>query len=178
MDLGALTVQQYPDREGRLAEWARAIVRGPTTDALSLLKDLSAAVPAAILYQDREEEGTQTPVETLDRGWGSCRDFAVLFAEAARSLGFGARIVSGYLRDVDQAGVRSVGAGATHAWAEVYLPGAGWITFDPTNRSVGGANLIPVAVVRDIKQAVPVAGSFVGPADALIGMNVEVSVTG
>jgi transglutaminase-like putative cysteine protease len=73
-----------------------------------------------------------------------------------------------------------VGAGATHAWAEVYVPGAGWITwitFDPTNRSVGGANLIPVTVVRDIKQAVPVAGSFVGPSDALIGMTVEVSVT-
>jgi transglutaminase-like putative cysteine protease len=178
MDLGALTVQQYPDTDGRLAGWARAIVRGPTTDTLSLLKDLSAAIPNAILYQDREEEGTQTPVETLARGWGSCRDFAVLFAEAARSLGFGARIVSGYLKDADPAGVRSVGAGATHAWAEVYVPGAGWITFDPTNRSVGGANLIPVAVVRDIKQAVPVAGSFVGPSDALIGMNVEVSVTG
>jgi transglutaminase-like putative cysteine protease len=178
MDLGALTVRQYPDPEGRLAGWARAIVRGPTTDTLSLLKDLSAAVPAAILYQDREEEGTQTPVETLERGWGSCRDFAVLFAEAARSLGFGARIVSGYLRDADPAGVKSVGAGATHAWAEVYVPGAGWITFDPTNRSVGGANLIPVAVVRDIKQAVPVAGSFAGPSDALIGMSVAVSVTG
>jgi transglutaminase-like putative cysteine protease len=178
MDLGALAARQYPDTDGRLAGWARAIVRGPTTDTLSLLKDLSAAVPAAIMYQDRDEEGTQTPVETLARGWGSCRDFAVLFAEAARSLGFGARIVSGYLRDADAAGFRSVGAGATHAWAEVYVPGAGWITFDPTNRSVGGANLIPVAVVRDIKQAVPVAGSFVGPSDALIGMNVEVSVAG
>jgi transglutaminase-like putative cysteine protease len=177
-DLGALTVQQYPDPEGRLAGWARAIVRGPTTDTLSLLRDLSASIPNAILYQDREEEGTQAPVETLARGWGSCRDFAVLFADAARILGFGARIVSGYLRDADRAGVRSVGAGATHAWAEVYVPGAGWITFDPTNRSVGGANLIPVAVVRDIKQAVPVAGSFVGPSDALIGMTVEVSVTG
>lgn len=177
-DLGALTIQQYPDPEGRLAGWARAIVRGPSTDTLSLLKDLSASIPNAILYQDREEEGTQTPVETLARGWGSCRDFAALFAEAARSLGFGARIVSGYLKDADPSGVRSVGAGATHAWAEVYVPGAGWITFDPTNRSVGGANLIPVAVVRDIKQAVPVAGSFVGPSDALIGMTVEVSVTG
>jgi transglutaminase-like putative cysteine protease len=178
MDLGALTVRQYPDPEGHLDGWARAIVRGPTTDTLSLLKDLSAAVPAAILYQDREEEGTQTPVETLARGWGSCRDFAVLFAEAARSLGFGARIVSGYLRDADTAGVRTVGAGATHAWAEVYVPGAGWITFDPTNRSVGGANLIPVAVVRDIRQAVPVAGSFVGLSDTLVGMSVEVTVTG
>ena len=102
----------------------------------------------------------------------------MLFADSARSLGFGARIVSGYLKDVGPAGFGTVGAGATHAWAEVYVPGAGWITFDPTNRSVGGANLIPVAVVRDIGQAVPVAGSYVGPSDALIGMTVEVRVKG
>lgn len=177
-DLGALTVPQHPDPQGRLAAWARGIVLGSTTDTLALLKDLCAAIPDAILYQDREAEGTQTPLETLDRGWGSCRDFAVLFAEAARGLGFGARIVSGYLKDAGPGGFAPVGAGATHAWAEVYVPGAGWITFDPTNRSVGGANLIPVAVVRDIRQAVPVAGSFNGPSDALIGMEVEVSVTG
>jgi transglutaminase-like putative cysteine protease len=177
-DLGALTVPQHPDPQGRLAAWTRRIVRGATTDTLALLKDLSAAIPNAILYQDREAEGTQTPLETLDRGWGSCRDFAVLFAEAARGLGFGARIVSGYLKDSGASGLATIGAGATHAWAEVYVPGAGWITFDPTNRSVGGANLIPVAVVRDIRQAVPVAGSFNGPSDALIGMEVEVSVTG
>ena len=128
----------------------------------------------AILYQSRDEEGTQSPIATLDRGWGSCRDFAVLFAEAARSLGFGARIVSGYLH-APMPG--AVGDGATHAWAEVFVPGAGWITFDTTNRSVGGANLIPVAVVRDISQAVPVAGSFVGASGALLGMTVQVSVT-
>lgn len=68
--------------------------------------------------------------------------------------------------------------GLTYAWAEIYVPGAGWITFDPTNRSVGGFNLIPVAVARDIAQVVPVAGSFVGQTDAFIGMTVEVSVTG
>lgn len=177
-DLGALTVRQYQDPDGRLAAWARGIVRGCTTDTLSLLKDLSAAIPNSIQYQDRETEGTQTPLQTLSRGWGSCRDFAVLFADAARSLGFGARIVSGYLKDAGPTSLGAVGAGATHAWAEIYVPGAGWITFDPTNRSVGGANLIPVAVVRDIRQAVPVAGSFVGPSDALVGMTVDVSVTG
>ena len=98
----------------------------------------------------------------------------MLFAEAARSLGFGARVVSGYLYAPL---LDAVGDGATHAWAEVFVPGAGWITFDPTNRSVGGANLIPVAVARDIRQAVPVAGSFVGASDALLGMTVEVSVS-
>jgi transglutaminase-like putative cysteine protease len=176
IDLGALTVQQYPDPAGRLRDWARAFVRGNSTDTLSLLKDLCAGVSGSISYQSREDEGTQSPPETLGRGWGSCRDFAVLFVEAARSLGFGARIVSGYLYNPDQNLVGSGDAGSTHAWAEVYIPGAGWITFDPTNRSVGGLNLIPVAVARDIRQATPVAGSFVGMSDAFMGMNVEVSV--
>jgi transglutaminase-like putative cysteine protease len=94
-----------------------------------------------------------------------------------RSLGFGARIVSGYLYNPDQHSIGSSDAGSTHAWAEVFVPGAGWITFDPTNRSVGGFNLIPVAVVRDIRQAIPVSGNFVGMSDAFAGMSVEVSVT-
>ena len=151
-----MTIQQYPDPSSRLEEWARAFVRGTSTDTPSLLKDLCAGVSKWISYQSREEEGTQLPSQTLDRGSGSCRDFAVLFVEAARSLGFGARIVSGYLYNPDQESVGSGGAGSTHAWAEVYIPGAGWITFDPTNRSVGGFNLIPVAVARDIRQAMPV----------------------
>jgi transglutaminase-like putative cysteine protease len=177
IDLGALTIQQYPDPAGRLRDWARAFVRGNPTDTLALLKDLGAGVSGWISYQSREDEGTQSPTQTLDRGWGSCRDFAVLFVEAARSLGFGARIVSGYLYHPDQNIAGAGDAGATHAWAEVYVPGAGWITFDPTNRSVGGANLIPVAVARDIRQAMPVAGSFVGMTDAFQGMSVEVRVT-
>jgi transglutaminase-like putative cysteine protease len=96
----------------------------------------------------------------------------VLFIEAARSLGFGARIVSGYLYNPE----RPHEVGTTHAWAEVFVPGAGWITFDPTNRGVGGFNLIPVAVARDIAQASPIAGSFVGMTDAYLGMSVEVVV--
>lgn len=176
-DLGALGFQQYPDSGGQLQSWARAFIRSNPTDTLSLLKDLSTGVAERIRYQSREVEGTQSPTQTLDQGWGSCRDFAVLFAEAARSLGFGARIVSGYLYNPDQDRVGSEGAGSTHAWAEVFVPGAGWITFDPTNRSVGGFNLIPVAVARDIRLAMPVAGSFVGMTDTFQGMWVEVLVT-
>jgi transglutaminase-like putative cysteine protease len=177
IDLGALANQQYSDPTGQLSGWARAFVRSNPTDTLALLKDLSAGVPAQINYQSREDEGTQTPIQTLNRGWGSCRDFAVLFVEAARSLGFGARIVSGYLYNPDRDFVGSRCAGSTHAWAEVYVPGAGWITFDPTNRSVGGVNLIPVAVARDIRQTMPVAGSFVGMTDAFQGMTVEVAIS-
>jgi transglutaminase-like putative cysteine protease len=172
-DLGALSVQQYPDPMGRLRVWAEGFVRSRPTDTLSLLKDLSAGVAAWVGYQVREDEGTQSPLETLDRGAGACRDFAVLFAEAARTLGFGARIVSGYLYKPEREGEPDT----THAWAEVFVPGAGWITFDPTNRSVGGFNLIPVAVGRGIHQVMPVAGSFAGTADAVQGLWVDVSVT-
>jgi len=175
-DLGALAATQHADPGGRLAAWARGFVLGNPTDTLSLLKDLSAGVSGALAYETRDDEGTQTPVESLSRGAGSCRDFALLFAEAVRSLGFGARIVSGYLYDAEGSLVGSQGTGNTHAWAEVYLPGAGWISFDPTNRSVGGANLIPVAVVRDISQATPVAGTYVGPSEAFEGMVIEVRV--
>jgi transglutaminase-like putative cysteine protease len=176
IDLGALTIQQYPDADGRLRDWTHGFIRSNPTDTLSLLKDLSAGVAGSIGYQSRDDEGTQSPVQTLDRGWGSCRDFAVLFVEAARGLGFGARLVSGYLYHPDPATVVPTDAGSTHAWAEIFVPGAGWITFDPTNRGVGGSNLIPVAVARDIRQAVPVAGSFVGASDAFAGMSVEVQV--
>ena len=111
IDLGALANQQYADPAGQLRGWARSFVRSNPTDTLALLKDLSAGVPGQIAYQSREDEGTQSPVQTLNRGWGSCRDFAVLFVEAARSLGFGARIVSGYLYNRDQDFVGSTGAG-------------------------------------------------------------------
>jgi transglutaminase-like putative cysteine protease len=102
--------------------------------------------------------------------------FAVLFAEAVRSLGFGARLVSSYLFNPDNSMTGSGDNGSTHAWVEVFVPGAGWITFDPTNRSMGGANLIPVAVVRDIMHAVPVAGTFTGRSDAFLRMDVSVDV--
>jgi transglutaminase-like putative cysteine protease len=101
---------------------------------------------------------------------------AILFVEAVRTLGFGARIVSGYLHNPTQAIIGSAGTGSTHAWAEVYVPGAGWIMFDPTNRSVGGFNLIPVAVARHIRQTMPVSGSFVGDSAAFEALQVTVTV--
>jgi len=175
-DLGALTIQQYPDPYRRLAKWARAFVSGDRTDTLSLLKDLSLGVSGWISYQSREDEGTQSPVETLDRGWGSCRDFAVLFVEAARSLGFGARIVSGYFFNPDRSLTGSTDAGSTHAWGEVFVSGAGWISFDPTNGGVGGSNLIPVGVGRHIGQISPVVGSYAGADNPSSALSIEVSV--
>jgi transglutaminase-like putative cysteine protease len=181
IDLGRMRELHHPDASGRLRTWARAFVRGNRTDTLALLADLNAGVKASISYQSRESEGTQTPVETLNRGWGSCRDLAVLLIEAARCLGFGARVVTGYTGYLynpatDGGDATTIGAGATHAWGDIYLPGTGWIAYDPTNGTVSGANLIRVAVTRDISQAVPVAGSFVGAPGDYLGMTVDVAV--
>lgn len=176
-DLGALRLQAYLDPAGGLREWAQGFVAGAGTDTLSLLKDIGNGVAARVVYEEREDDAAQSPVETLAIGRGSCRDFAVLFVDAVRSLGFGARIVSGYLYDPDRDAIGSAGAGSTHAWAEVYVPGAGWIMFDPTNRSVGGFNLIPTAVARHIRQTMPVSGSFAGDTAAFEALDVAVTVT-
>jgi transglutaminase-like putative cysteine protease len=126
----------------------------------------------------REDEGVQTPAETLDRGTGSCRDFALFMMEAARSVGLAARFISGYLYDPALDGEQSdiLGAGATHAWVEIYLPGAGWVEFDPTNGSYGGHNLVRVAVAREPQQAIPISGSYQGRADEFLSLTVDVTV--
>jgi transglutaminase-like putative cysteine protease len=175
-DLGRLLERHYPDPRRIVDEWAKQFVLGPPAYTLNLLAAMNAAIRGAFEYRAREEEGTQTPVGTIETKSGTCRDFALLFIEAARTLGFGARFVSGYLYDPALDGGDAMqGAGATHAWAEVYLPGAGWVEYDPTNGLVAGENLIRVAVTRDPSQATPVAGTFAGDAEYL-GMEVEVTV--
>jgi transglutaminase-like putative cysteine protease len=178
IDLGGLRIPQFADPAGLLPNWAQGFVRGTPTGTLALLTDINAAISSWIEYEAREDEGTQPPLTTLERRRGSCRDIAVLMIEAVRWLGFGARIVSGYLINRNGGGIGSADAGSTHAWVEVFLPGAGWITFDPTNRTVGDFSVIPIAVARDIKQAVPVSGSYSGEAADFLGMDVAVSVEG
>lgn len=177
-DLGRLLELHHPDPKGCVTEWAKAFVRGETTDTLALLSDINLGIKRGFRYEARDAEGTQTPLETIERGAGSCRDFALLMIEALRSLGFAARFVSGYLYDpASDAGAGGLtGGGATHAWVDVYLPGAGWVEYDPTNGLVGSANLIRIAVARDAAQAVPIAGSFTGRPGEMLGMRVEVEV--
>jgi transglutaminase-like putative cysteine protease len=169
-DLGRTIERHYADPDHRLDEWARRFITRPgETDTQALLVAMTAAIRDEFRYEAREAEGTQTPVETLDRAAGTCRDFALFMMEAARSLGFAARFVSGYVYD-DQA----VGGGATHAWVQIYLPGGGWVEFDPTNALVGGQKLVRVAVTRDPSQAVPVAGTWTGAPSDFLGMAVDV----
>ncbi len=181
-DLGRLLELHHPDPKGQLADWARGFVRGDRTDTLALLADINLGIRNAFTYAAREAEGTQTPLETIERGSGTCRDFAALMIEALRALGFAARFVSGYLYDpaLDagaEGGPAVQGSGATHAWLDVYLPGAGWVEYDPTNGLIGSANLLRVAVARDAAQAVPITGSFTGDAGAYRGMSVTVEVS-
>jgi transglutaminase-like putative cysteine protease len=128
----------------------------------------------AFTYRKRHEHGTQHPLDTLQTGSGTCRDYALLMIEALRRLGIAARFVSGYL--FVPADGSYLGGGSTHAWVQVYLPNAGWIEFDPTNGIVGTRDLIRVAVARDPRQAIPLHGTYLGPADAFMGMEVGIRV--
>src|SRR5262249_26665054 len=141
-----------------------------------LLMTLTHGIKEGFTYTRRAEHGTQEPVATVRIGRGSCRDFALLMIESVRSLGFAARFVSGYLHVPSRDGPEYVGGGSTHAWCQVYLPGAGWVEFDPTNGIIGNRDLIRVAVARDPSQAVPLSGTYVGNSEDELGMKVEVSV--
>jgi transglutaminase-like putative cysteine protease len=175
-DLGRLRERHYPDARGVVEEWARQFILETPANTFNLLATMNAAIRGSFEYRSREEEGTQSPLETIERKSGTCRDYALLFIEAARALGFGARFVTGYLYDPAlDGGAALQGAGATHAWAEIYLPGAGWVEFDPTNGLIAGENLIRVAVTRDPTQAVPIGGTFSGDGQYL-GMEVDVTV--
>lgn len=173
----------HDDPEGKLTAWARQFIRtdGPT-GTRDLLVQMNQHIRDKFTYAARDEEGTQSPLITLARGTGSCRDFALLMMEAARRLGVATRFVSGYLydpsldEDADDDAAGIVGAGSTHAWLQAYLPGAGWVPFDPTNNLLGGYHLVRVGVVRDPKQAAPISGSWYGEPDAYLGMRVDVRV--
>ena len=177
-DLARSIERHYPDPEHAVDRWAKGFVRvdGPT-DTQDLLAWMTRAIKLTLTYEAREEEGTQAPAETLRKGSGSCRDFALLMMEAVRSLGLAARFVSGYLYSPSRDGGANVGGGATHAWLQVYLPGAGWVEFDPTNGIVGNRDLIRVAVARDPGQAVPLLGSWTGAPGDYLGMSIDVRVT-
>ena len=177
-DLARAIERHYPDPSGDLDHWVRQFVnQGRPTETAALLMTLTNAIKEGLAYERRTERGTQSPLHTLSSRRGSCRDLATLMMEAARTLGFAARFVSGYLyvpsRD---SGDSHLGGGSTHAWCQIYLPGSGWVEFDPTNGIVGSRDLIRVAVARDARQAIPLHGSYWGNAEDEEGMVVSVNV--
>jgi transglutaminase-like putative cysteine protease len=181
-DLMASIARGYPDPNGEIDRWVRKfLLPGRPTPTGELLMTLTYAIKEGFTYMRRSAHGTQDPVATVRMGRGTCRDFALLMMEAVRSLGLAARFVSGYLyvpsRDLFGEGGEHVGGGSTHAWCQVYLPGAGWVEFDPTNGIIGNRDLIRVAVARDPSQAVPLSGTYAGSRDDELGMKVQVNVT-
>jgi transglutaminase-like putative cysteine protease len=177
LDLLPFIARRYPDPDNEVRRWVRRFLReGRPNETGALLMTLTSAIKESFVYVRRSEQGTQDPVLTLRLGHGSCRDLALLMVEAVRALGLAARFASGYLYVPTRDGPVHVGGGSTHAWCQVYLPGAGWVEFDPTNGIVGNRDLIRVAVARDPRQAMPLSGSWFGKAESSLGMSVEVMV--
>jgi transglutaminase-like putative cysteine protease len=148
--------------------------RGPT-GTMTMLRAMTQEIKSGFRYVRRSEKGVYRPADTLRHRSGSCRDFAVLMMDAVRSLGLAARFVSGYIfvPEFDS----TLGGGATHAWLQIYLPGAGWVDFDPTNSIIGNRHLIRVAVAWNYYQALPLWGTWHGAAHSFRGLQVDVSVT-
>lgn len=178
VDLSMYMRPHAEDRDASVAAWAKRFVAGDQDQTSDLLKRMLDTINKDFSYQAREAEGTQSPGETLRSKSGTCRDYAWLMIEALRRLGFACRFVSGYLYDkaLDGGEAGMIGSGATHAWLSVFLPGAGWLHYDPTNRIEAGFDLIPVAIARHPGQAVPLEGSWFGKAQDYLGMSVDVAI--
>jgi transglutaminase-like putative cysteine protease len=178
-DIQPLVLPEAPDPDGIVNAWATSFL-SPTgsTRTLDMLAAMTKAIKANFRYEGRESEGTNPALVTLATGAGTCRDFALLMMEACRALGLAARFISGYLYDdaIAESTEPVVGGGATHAWCAIYLPGAGWVEFDPTNGLIAGRNLIRVAVARSPGQALPIIGGYIGGEDDFTGLNVDVQV--
>jgi len=173
-DLRQFVTPQYADPDGKLSAWARGFLDAEApTPTFKILSGMTHGIRDLLAYRKRHAPGTQHPLDTLEMGSGTCRDYALLMIEALRRLGIAARFVSGYIFTGDRA---HDGGGATHAWVQVYLPDAGWIEFDPTNGITGSRDLIRVAVARDPMQALPLHGTYLGPAEAFDEMVVNINV--
>jgi transglutaminase-like putative cysteine protease len=170
-------MRRHHSEAEKIDDWlSKFIMRDASRPTGQLLMTLNEAIAEGFSYRRRTSPGTQTPAETLDLQQGTCRDFALLMMEAARSLGFAARFITGYVYVPDRDGPIRLGGGSTHAWCSIYVPGSGWVEFDPTNGIVGNRDLIRVGVARTPAQAIPLSGSYWGEADDDLGMDVTVNV--
>ncbi len=171
-ELAPLALPLYRRDLERIKAWLHPYWHpGRRVGTLDLLQELNKGIYRDIRYQRRERRGVQTPAETLERSSGSCRDFATLFIEACRFMGLAARFVSGYMYSSEITGRMSM-----HGWAEVYLPGAGWIGFDPSWGILAASQYIPVAVTRHPEEAPPVSGNYFGFARDFLRTEVDLYV--
>lgn len=164
------------DDSDRLVSWVNTLLfADENIQTFALLLRLNQRIYQLLSYRIREEEGVQAAEQTLSSGSGSCRDAAALFMAAARQLGFAARFVSGYIYS-EGTTIQHGQSGATHAWAEVFIPGAGWKGFDPTIGNIVGADHIAVAVARVPESVPPIAGAFQGAPEAKMSVKVWVEL--
>ncbi|SCY54143.1 Transglutaminase-like enzyme, putative cysteine protease [Paracoccus tibetensis] len=186
VDLAPMLLRGPRSARASLQSWLAAALPVHPAETMALLDNLVQAIHEGFTYGRRDEQGVQSPAETIRLGSGTCRDLAVLFIEAARTLGFAARFVTGYLYDpaTDLGRVTPTatseavsGGGATHAWADVFVPGVGWVEFDPTNRIIAGRNLIRIAATRTAAQALPLVGTYAATGARPLGMDVQVAVS-
>ena len=178
--LGAFLDPEESDR-WHILEWTRGHVGdlSRTRDTISFLTELNSTIHRTVGYERRDDEGVQTAIETLERGKGSCRDMAELFVAASRHLGLAARFVSGYLYEPphpEGSAAFNRAAGSMHAWAEVYLPGAGWKGFDPTNGVLTDHHFITVAVASRPDWVSPVQGRYFHDGGASSQMRVQLRI--
>ncbi|HTD66462.1 MAG TPA: transglutaminase family protein [Candidatus Limnocylindria bacterium] len=167
----AYLVSVYPEEMADIAAWARtAIASADAANAVSIVATLNQAVKQQIGYNRREEKGVQRPLETLNRGTGSCRDMATLLMEGCRALGIAARFSSGYL----DCAASLAGRASTHAWAEAYLAGRGWTGFDPTLGEQTNRKHIAIGLSNHPRGVMPISGRFYGTSADYIGMKVAV----
>ncbi len=174
VELAPFSQLVYPAERDAVGHWLDGLALPRPMQTFALLAQVNREINGRFSYRMREEAGVQTPAETLALNSGSCRDFAALFMEVCRHLGFASRFVSGYL----YSGGSDAENASTHAWAEVYVPGAGWKGFDPTSGEVTGNRHIAVAVARLAEAVPPVAGSFIGTPGEQPLLSVEVRVSG
>ncbi|XZE20161.1 transglutaminase family protein [Pirellulaceae bacterium SH449] len=171
VELISYRLPSYPYDGPVLHRWLQGVYApGQLVDTIELLNRLNTYIFESLEYKLRWDPGVQLPHETISLRSGSCRDYAVLMMEAARFWGFAARFVTGYIQ------LAQGQHGSTHAWTEIYIPGAGWRGFDPTNNKLVGSEHISVAVAREQEKAAPISGTWNGSSGAFNGMEVSVQV--
>jgi transglutaminase-like putative cysteine protease len=161
-----------PESAREISLLLEPFLRGVSARDLTLdfLTAFNRAIPALFRYSLRHEPGVQTAEETITRREGTCRDFAHLFIESVRTAGLAGRYVSGYLCSSPG----STREDHTHGWCEVYLPGAGWRGFDPTNGVLAGAHHVAVATSLLAGDIPPVEGSYCGEDDLMAAHEVTI----
>ncbi len=166
----------FDDDGNRVRAWAQQFVPSDSAPlARPVIARMAQHMRDTLQYTRRDEEGVQTPQQTLQTSSGSCRDYATLMIDALRSLGIAARFVSGYV--YSPGGAFDASAGATHAWVQCFLPHCGWFPVDPTNNLIGGHELIRIAVARQASEVSPLSGEWFGAPGDFANMQVDVQVT-